>query len=73
MYTYDLYTLSLYKSFSFKNFITLYFLFGGTGVQTQGFKLAGQVFYHLSHSASPKFTFEIYEKARRRNRNRRNI
>jgi hypothetical protein len=28
--------------------------FGGTGVHTQGFTLATQAHFHVSHSASPK-------------------
>jgi hypothetical protein len=33
--------------------ITLLFLGGGTGVETQGFTLARQVLYSLSHATSP--------------------
>jgi hypothetical protein len=29
------------------------FVFGGTGVCTQDFKLTKQVLYHLSHASSP--------------------
>jgi hypothetical protein len=34
--------------------VYLFIYFGGTGILTQGFTLARQVLYHLSHSASPK-------------------
>jgi hypothetical protein len=34
-------------------FLSFFFFFCGTGVWTHGLMLAGQVLYHLSHSASP--------------------
>jgi hypothetical protein len=35
-----------------------FFFFFGTTVWTQGFMLARQAFYHLSHSTSPVSTFK---------------
>jgi hypothetical protein len=42
------------------NLIITYFS-GGTGVWTQGFKLAGKVLYHRSHSSSPFFLWLLWK------------
>jgi hypothetical protein len=38
-------------------YIYIYFKFDGTGVWSQDLMLAKQVFYHLSHSASPSTVY----------------
>jgi hypothetical protein len=38
---------------SYLCFIYFFIYFGGTGYLSQGFMLAGQALYHLSHNSSP--------------------